>query len=150
MVIIEDTRQQSGKHEKKRERFKAEGVDVIRSKLPVGDYALPPRVSVDTKKGVLEIAGNLCGNVAERQRFIRECKEARALGCRLVFLIETGKYKKARDLIGTSVKLRDGRTIQGEQVFRAMALTSERYGVEFEFCRPGDAGGRILEILQDG
>ena len=149
MVIIEDTRQQAGKHEKKHNSFDAEGVAVFRSKLPVGDYAAAPSVAVDTKAGLLEIATNLCGNIAEQQRFARECKNARALGCRLVFLIETGKYKSPRDMIGHNIKLKNGRTIPGEQLFRAMTLTAERYGVKFEFCAPSESGRRIVEILKN-
>lgn len=149
-AIIEDTRQQVGKHNKKRERIEAEGYTIIRSKLPVGDYALPPTIAVDTKKGLLEIANNLCGNVAERQRFIRECKAAREAGTALVFLIETGKYKRPADLIGQSITLKNGKTIPGEQVYRAIAIVTERYGVRFEFSRPSETGRRILEILGAG
>ena len=147
-AIIEDTRQQAGKHEQKHKYFEAEGVEIIRSKLPVGDYALAPSVSVDTKAGLHEIAANLCGDVAERQRFIRECKAARALGCELVILIENGKYKGPRDLIGREIKLKSGRTIKGEQLFRAMEITAARYGVRFEFCKPSESGRRIMEILR--
>lgn len=150
MVIIEDTRQQSGKHEKKHEAFEAEGVKVLRSKLPIGDYALPPRIAVDTKKGLLEIATNLCGNIAEQQRFIRECKAAKETGTALVFLIETGKYKTPADFLGQSIKLKNGRTIPGEQLYKAMSITSSRYGVRFEFSRPSETGRRILEILGAG
>ena len=83
MVIIEDTRQQSGKHEKKHDYFESQDVTLIRSKLPFGDYALAPTVAVDTKASLHEIAVNLCGNAAERQRFIRECKSAKSAGVQL-------------------------------------------------------------------
>ena len=147
-AIIEDTRQQAGKHEQKHKHFEAEGVAVIRSKLPVGDYALAPRISVDTKAGLYEIAANLCGDFAERQRFTKECKAARMIGCELVVLVENGKYNKPRDLIGREIKLKSGQTIKGEQLYRAMEITAARYGVRFEFCKPSETGRRILEILR--
>ena len=59
MVIIEDSRQQAGKHEVKHERFSQLGDILIRSKLPFGDYALPPKIAVDTKETMNEIAQNI-------------------------------------------------------------------------------------------
>lgn len=147
MVIIEDTRQQAGKHEKKNELFKAQGVDVIRSKLPFGDYALAPRIAVDTKASLHEIANNLCGSMKEQTRFREECKLAQRAGSVLVYLIEVGKYRKPADLIGHDVHLKSGKTVPGEQLYRAMMITSERYGCRFEFCPPGQSGHRVLEIL---
>ena len=149
MVIVEDTRQQSGKNEAKHEYFEREGVTVIRSKLPFGDYALAPGIAIDTKASIHEIAVNLCGNVAEKQRFIRECKGAQAAGCELVFLVEVGKYKRPADLIGHDIKLKSGKVIKGEQLFRAMITVSARYGCRFEFSPPGKSAARIMEILEN-
>lgn len=52
MTIIEDTRQQPGKHEIKHRFFADNDIKVVRSKLPVGDYANIKNLSVvvDTKK----------------------------------------------------------------------------------------------------
>ncbi len=147
MVIIEDTRQQSGKHERKHQQFDELGVLVIRSKLPFGDYARVPDIAVDTKASLFEVANNLCGNVAEKQRFIRECKSARDAGTTLVFLVEVGKYKCAADLIGHDIQLKNGKTIKGQQLYLAMTSVSERYGCRFEFCPPGKSGKRICELL---
>ena len=85
-MIIEDTRQKPGKHDLKQQYFQSHGVKVIRSKLPFGDYALPPSVSIDTKQDMEEIAMNICGK--EHRRFISECKAAKAAGCQLVILVE--------------------------------------------------------------
>ena len=60
-MIIEDTRQQAGKHNIKHEWFKDNGVEIIRSKITFGDYCLPPAVSIDTKENMDEIANNICG-----------------------------------------------------------------------------------------
>ena len=146
-VLIEDTRQQAGKHDKKHEHFESQGITLIRSKLPFGDYALAPSIAVDTKASILEIATNLCGSLAERQRFIRECKSARDAGTKLVFLVEVGKYKTPNDLIGHDIKLKSGKTVQGQQLYMAMVTVSQRYGCEFAFTPPRLCGERICEIL---
>lgn len=38
MIIVEDTRNQTGKHKAKSEYFAKQGIQVVRSKLYVGDY----------------------------------------------------------------------------------------------------------------
>ena len=144
MVIIEDTRQQAGKHENLTE------LETLRCKLPFGDYALPPKIAVDTKASLHEITQNLCGSQKERSRFIRECKLAKECGAVLVFLIETGAYKTPADLIGQDILLLSGKRVPGVQLYRAMVIVSERYGCRFEFCPRAETGRRILEILSDG
>ena len=136
MIILEDTRQQPGKHELKHKWWEAQGVRVVRSKLVVGDYSFPPNVSVDTKASLMEITQNLCGSVKEKRRFTTECKTAQDIGCRLVFLIETGQVKELEDLFDRNIALKSGQNIPGVQVARAMSVMHERYGVEFVFC-PG-------------
>lgn len=151
MVILEDTRQKKGKHDLKENWFAENDVMLFRSKLFAGDYCLPPAIAVDTKQNLMEIAGNICGNAAERKRFREECKAAQTAGCKLVFLVEHGKtVKEAADLIGRKIKLGNGRIIQGDQLFNAMAIIQERYGCSFEFCAPECTGQRIKEILENG
>ena len=50
-VLLEDTRNPADKHRNVHEWAKREGVDIIRTKLLVGDYTLPTdqSVCVDTK-----------------------------------------------------------------------------------------------------
>ena len=86
ITLIEDTRQQADKHCHKHQSFLTAGIEVVRCKLPFGDYALPPTVSVDTKASMDEIAANICGK--EHKRFINECKAAKAAGCQLIILVE--------------------------------------------------------------
>ena len=147
MRIVEDTRQQAGKHANKHRAFKDAGVKIIRSKLPFGDYALAPTVAVDTKQDIKEIAGNMCGSAKEKARFREECKLAQDSGCRLIILIEDPRLTTPADLIGRKVLLHTGRLIDGTQLARAMAVTSERYGVEFMFCDPEQTGKMIMELL---
>ena len=149
-MIIEDTRQQAGKHEAKHKSFDQLGVRVIRSKLAFGDYALPPAVAVDTKASIQEIAANLCGSRDETKRVTAEMKLARACGSTLIFLVEVGKYSKPSDLIGERFVLMSGKVISGEQLYRAMETVSARYGCRFEFCPPAEAGRKVIELLKDG
>ena len=149
MVIVEDTRQQAGKHKAKNDYWAECNVLVIRSKLPFGDYSLAPTRAVDTKASLHEIATNLCGSARERARFREECKLAQRAGCELTYLVETGAVEKPADLIGRDIKLLSGKTVPGEQLYKAMEIVSQRYGCRFEFCPVKDAGKRVLEILEE-
>ena len=145
MVIIEDTRQKDGKHQLKHIGFEDLGADLLRCKLPFGDYALPPSVSVDTKENLEEIAGNLCGSAKERNRFIRECKAAAAAGCQLVIMVETEHDGSLLDL--GDIRIGSGKVVTGLQLYRAMTAVSGRYGVRFVLVRPEDAAKEIMRIL---
>ena len=145
MLIIEDTRQKDGKHQQKHIGFEDLGVDLLRCKLPFGDYALPPAVSVDTKENLEEIAGNLCGSMKERDRFIRECKAAAAAGCQLVIMVETEHDGSLLDL--GDIRIGSGKVVTGLQLYRAMTAVSGRYGVRFVLVRPEDAAREIMRIL---
>lgn len=149
-VILSDTRQKAGKHQKKEAAFKSMGVEVFRSKLAFGDYCLPPSIAVDTKAGIQEIAANLCGSRDETKRVTAEMKLARACGSTLIFLIEVGKYRQPSDLIGERFVLMSGKVISGEQLYRAMETVSARYGCRFVFCPPAEAGRKVIELLKDG
>lgn len=150
ITLIEDSRQQTGKHDIKHLSFKNAGVEVVRCKLPFGDYAAPPAISVDTKANMDEIAANICGK--EHTRFINECKAAKAAGCQLIILVENEVnisslsevhlWKNPRSVYSP-------KCVQGPRLQKAMQTISERYGVRFEFCTPEEAGSRIVELLSD-
>lgn len=61
MILLEDTRQQAGKHDYKHEYFLANGIAVRRTTLNVGDYQLSGvgNCAVDTKKDIQELIGNV-------------------------------------------------------------------------------------------
>ena len=149
-VIIEDSRQKRGKHEEKRVYFENHGIIVKRAQLPFGDYVIMPSIVVDTKADIVEIAQSLCGNVAERTRFAEEMKGAKLAGIKLVFLIEDKRFHKVSDLYETKMKLHSGKVVRGEQVATAMSICEARYGCEFQFCSPEEAGHKIIEILEGG
>lgn len=150
MVIIEDTRQQKGMHEVKHEHFEADGVQLIRCKLPFGDYAPPPKVAIDTKKGLEEICGNICGGSAEHQRFKRECVVAKDAGCKLYILVENDDDITDISQVHTWINPRVvhyPNCAQGAQLQKAMETMSKRYGVTFLFCSYEDSAGIIERII---
>ena len=148
MIIQEDTRQKAGKHDVKHDYFAEHGVELVRCKLPFGDYALVPSISIDTKENMDEIAMNICGS--EHKRFINECKAAKAAGCSLVVLVENTlgitDISQVHKWINPRV-VYSSKCVQGPRLQKAMETISERYGVRFMFCRPEDAGRIITEIL---
>jgi ribosome-associated protein len=149
MIIQEDTRQQAGKHNIKHAYFAENEIGVVRCALPFGDYAPVPPVSIDTKKDMDEIAQNICGSA--HQRFIRECKAARDAGCKLIILVENTVgindlsqvhlWKNPRSCYSPNC-------VQGPRLQKAMETISTRYGAEFRFCTPEDAGKTIKTIIE--
>ena len=151
MIIQEDTRQKAGEHEIKHQWFKEHGVELIRCKLPFGDYAVPPSIAIDTKKNMDEIAANICGK--EHRRFINECKAAKAAGCSLIFLIENDLNIKDISQVHTWTNPRviySEKCVHGDRLQKAMMTIQERYGARFLFCSPEDSANIIMEILEHG
>lgn len=151
MIIVEDTRQQAGKHDIKHDWFAENDVQIVRSKLPFGDYALVPSIAVDTKKDMDEIAANICGK--QHTRFINECKAAKAAGCSLVILVENNVGISDISQVHTWINPRviySDKCVQGERLQKAMETISERYGVKFLFCDPSESAKKITEILSWG
>lgn len=148
MIIQEDTRQQAGKHDIKHDFFDSNHIGVVRCKLPFGDYAPVPPVSVDTKASIDEIAANICGK--EHTRFINECKAARDAGCKLIILIENNlgidDISDVHRWINPRV-IYSRNCVQGPRLQKAMETISERYSVRFDFCRPEESGKRIVELI---
>lgn len=151
MIIQEDTRQKAGKHNAKHEYFSAHNVELVRCKLPFGDYARIPAISIDTKENMEEIATNICG--PQHKRFINECKAAKAAGCSLVILVENtvgiADVSEVHKWVNPRI-IYSNKCVQGPQLQKAMETISERYGVCFMFCRPEEAGEIITEILENG
>lgn len=153
MFIIEDSRQQAGKHSIKHAAWDAHGISTVRCALPVGDYALFPAVSVDTKANMAEIAQNIGGSEAEHRRFRNELILAKENGCHLYVLVENDEG--IRDIGGVAAwvnpRLIDSpKAITGERLAKAMLTMQERYGVTFLFCAPEKAAATICYLLERG
>ena len=122
MFILEDTRQQQNKHIAKHDYFASEGIGVVRTKLPFGDYAFWGSVTaVDTKANVEEIAQNIGGK--EHARFREECKLAKKLGGQLIVLVENEHgYRCVDDVVGwiNPNCRKTSRSIEGPRLATAM------------------------------
>lgn len=152
-----DTRQQSGKHDHKHDKWASEGVPTFISKVPFGDYVLAPPASVDTKKDIYELYGNL---TLEHERFKREVILARDMGCQLVVLVENEDgVEKLSDLATWSEpmdhykmrkrksKNQNAQRWHGQRIAKACKTMHDRYGVIFDFCHPSESCERIQRIL---
>lgn len=153
MVILEDTRQKVGKHEIKHTTWEAHGIEYYRSGLPYGDYALPPPVTVDTKAGLAEIAGNIGGSTEEHKRFIAEADLAKSHGSHLYVLVENTEGVRCIEDVKRWVNprlLESPKAITGERLAKAMRTIEARHGCTFVFCRPEEAAWVIFKILERG
>ena len=149
MVLYEDTRQQAGKHRNIHQYCERAGIRIIRQALNVGDYQIAGKgdISVDTKMGVMELAGNV---FQEHERFRAECLRAQECGIQLIVLIEEtlpgGRLDRWRPPVGSN-----GLPIArfDPAVLRKAMITMQReYGVKFRFCDGRSTGKQIIEYLE--
>ena len=151
MVIVEDSRNQVGKHKNINAYLESVGLRVIRSKLIVGDYVIANRqdTSVDTKQDMVEVSQDI---FQDHKRFRRECVLAKDCEIRLVVLIEDNTVSNYEELLQwvNPQPNRSALTPNGERCFKVMKAMEYSYGVEFQFCKKKDTGKRILQILTEG
>lgn len=151
MVVVEDSRNQTGKHKNINAYLESVGVRVLRSKMIVGDYTLPAdqRICIDTKKDMVEVSQNI---FQDHARFRRECELAKDCGIHLVVLIEDNTVANWDELLKWTNPQpnRSALTPNGERCYKVMKAMEYSYGVEFQFCKKKDTGKRILEILTEG
>ena len=119
--LLEDKAQQEKKHIKKNQYWLKNGVEVIRTPLPCGDYVLvndkiqdvldrkaargidPKKmdfagtydICVDTKKDIQELVSDICGK--QHDRFRDECRWAQNNGVQLVILVENDRQELTKD-----------------------------------------------------
>lgn len=149
ITIIEDTAQKAGKHDLKHQQFEQAGVNLIRCKLPFGDYILPPKVSIDTKKGLSEVAYDI---VNDHKRFRAECINADNAGTKLIILIEEpsgiSSVEEVAGWVNPELKYRQT-AVTGDRLMKSMKTMEQRYGVLFLFCRPENSAETILKLLEE-
>lgn len=171
MTILEDVNQKIGQHTNISDWCEKNGITIRRQKLNVGDYAFPPTVSVDTKKGMAEIYSDI---VTDHDRFRNECIRAQQDGIVLVILIEdeeitnlaearqwknprVKKYEREYALVlraqkaGKMLNHRIPKPpVSSERLVGMMDAMHIKYGVCWEFCHPDDTAKKIIEILTSG
>ena len=154
MVLHEDSRQQVYKHENIKKYCERHGIEIIRTKLLVGDYmlagpefgGLKGDISVDTKYGVPELA--MCC-FQEHDRFRAECERAQRCGIQLIILTEEklpgGRLDWWRSPIGW-----DGLPMHkfNSETLRKVLITMQKeYCVKFRFCDWHSTGKQLIEYL---
>ena len=153
MVLIEDTRNQPGKHKNIEAYCRQQGIEIIRSKLLIGDYMLAGYggikgdIACDTKMGVPEIASNV---FQEHERFRRECETAQKCGVKLIVLIEENLPGGRLDNWRSPVD-RDGRPkylFDPSRLRKAMYTMQDKYGVAFRFCDGRSTGKELIAYLK--
>ena len=132
--------------------FEREGIPYSVTKLFIGDYQDygNPFLLIDRKQSIQELAANC---TRDHERFKRELERAKAVGARLVILVEQNRYKDRDKWIHVET-IEDlmlwespHTTIRGEKVYRVLRAWMAKYPIRVEFCDKRNTGARILEIL---
>lgn len=156
MILLEDSRNQIGKHKNIEAYCRQQGIEIIRQALNVGDYMLSgPEfggikgdIAVDTKSlGVPELASNC---FQEHERFRDELQRAQKLGIQLIILVEEvlpgGRLENWRSPMG-----RDGRPrfkFDPAVLKKVMLTMQDKYGVKFRFTDGRSTGKVLIEYLK--
>ena len=149
MVLLEDTRNQIGKHRNIEAYCRMTGIEIIRQALIVGDYMIANQggISIDTKQDVRELAMDVFQG---HDRFRSECERAQKCGITLIILTEEtlpgGRLENWRSPIG-----KDGLPMyrfSPVELKKAMITMQEKYGVKFRFCDGRSTGRVMMEYLR--
>lgn len=148
-VILEDSRQKPVQNVHIKLQLESLGYKVERSKLYCGDYTFPTNQSIciDTKQDLQEV----CGNVTQQhERFQAECVRAKDAGIKLVILVQEQNITCLSEVCGwyNWRRKKQPKALNGIQLWKIMMTMSERYGVEWLFCKKTEVGKTIIEILE--
>lgn len=167
MVIVQDTREKQGKKDHILNYFESDGVNVVRSKLFVGDYTRLDKqdLCIDVKQNLNEVYSNL---VQQHDRFRDECLRARQNGIKLIILVEEDGIEKLEDverwknsrrqkwlelnqehIAGRKlyVKQPSQPPLSSRELMLRMRTMRDKYGIEWMFTDKRYCGKRIIEIL---
>ena len=193
MKIAADKNQFVGTHGKsnlrKHRNLKEIGNELVPIPLPFGDYCLITdqmqetidrrgnklkkqdlvgdiKVSVDTKKDLQEVCGNICSG--SHARFRDEVILAQKVGAKLIILVEEAginsiddvfKWKNPRMYRYNKIKYMHERgkwqsialpkapPTNGQTLAKAMLTLENKYGCKFMFCKPSETADKIVELL---
>lgn len=162
LILLEDTRNQKGKHKNIEDYCRRTGIQIVRKCLSVGDYMLSEDgvnpigdISVDTKMDLLELSKDIMSN--DHRRFRQECIRAKDMSIQLVILVEEYPPYGKVDLwevpkwqssnkwhrYGDPMTLVDPRALR-----KAMITMMVKYGVQFQFCTRRQSPARVIKILK--
>lgn len=173
MIIGVDKNQLVGKHgasnQRKHSQMIREGVELLPLRIPFGDYILvddrvrhvidraggADRVhkrdlmnaivlSIDTKKNLQEVVGNICSK--QHERFKRELITANG---RMVLLIEEKDIECLEDVYwweNPRIKY-NPRATKGESLYKSLCTIQSEYNIDIRFCDRKNTGKEIIKIL---
>lgn len=147
--IITDTREKPEAIKQILAEFDRQHINVIRSKLWVGDYQRldNPMLVIDRKHNLSEVCSNV---VQDHKRFTSELQRAKDAGIHVIILIEHSRTIRTLDDVIHWVNPRlevSPMAVSGERLYRILRTIENHYGCEFRFCEKKDTGKRIIEIL---
>ena len=172
MVVGVDKNQLTGTHgasnQRKHAQMVQEGAHLLPLRIPFGDYirvtndiqalidakgaeAIHKKdlqelitVSIDTKKSLLEVCGNICSK--QHERFKDELLRADG---RLVLLIEEPGITCLEDVWwwdNPRLKV-NPRATKGTALYKSLCTIRDEYKVDIRFCNRKDTGKEIIKIL---
>lgn len=160
VTIVQDTREQAGRHDNILIGFSQFGIKVVRSKLFVGDYTRLDNMQtcIDIKQNLQEVYCNL---IQQHDRFRAECVRANENGIRLIILVEqpgiltladvakwqnprAGRYERQKKRGETGKKP----PASSEALMKSMVTMTAKYGVQWMFCEKPETAKKICEILR--
>lgn len=172
MTIGVDKNQLIGSHgasnQRKHSQMVREGATLLPLRIPFGDYirindaiqhlidmsgadAIHKRdlldlidLSIDTKKSLVEVCGNVCSR--QHERFKEELKKADG---RMILLIEEPEIETLEDVWwwdNPRLKV-NPRATKGTALYKSLCTIRDEYKVEIRFCNRKDTGKEIIKIL---
>lgn len=172
MVVGVDKNQLIGTHgasnQRKHSQMVQEGAHLLPLRIPFGDYirvtddiqalidAKGPEaihkkdlqelitISIDTKKSLLEVCGNICS-----KQHIRFRDELMRADGRLVLLIEEPGITCLEDVWWwDNPRLKKNpRATTGRALYKSLCTIRDEYAVDIQFCHRKNTGKEILRIL---
>ena len=174
MIIGVDKNQLIGSHgasnQRKHSQMVREGAHLVPLRIPFGDYIKVTddiqnlidkkgadnihkrdlqdliTISIDTKKSLQEVCGNICSK--QHERFREELKKADG---RLILLIEEPGIETLEDVYFWDNPRRkySPKATTGAALYKSLCTIRDEYGVDIRFCDRKDTGKVILEILNE-
>lgn len=147
MVVQVDSREKTHIITDILKQFEEADVQYVISKLYVGDYMIygHPEIVVDRKHNLAELAGNV---TKEHDRFAAELTNAKAVGTKIIILVEDGNIQSLEDV--KTWKSRNTK-VKGEVLFKilsTMISETDKYDFDIRFCKKTETGKTILKILR--
>lgn len=151
MILIEDTRQQKGKHNNVHKYCDSQGIEIYPLTLTVGDYMLGEvqngkvvpigKRAIDTKFALIELAGDLSKDEQALDKKYRKCYEQ---GIKLIVLIEE-PFSSIQEI--ANWKNPHG-FVNGRKLLDKMHRLKMMYGIDFMFCDKKCTGETLIKLLK--